>query len=170
MVASFSYFSHVGKCILGTLLFFELAINNNFRYINAVRVLYSSNIFDFDCMETLIGFSTTLVPARFDSIVSLQLDFRFPLSIHFREATPQNDLDRWERTWRIIGSMKSLQFLWVRIAWPKPEMSVREERRFMDALCQVGELKCFEVSLQPVIGTEFTRSAEQHWVVFRRTR
>jgi hypothetical protein len=26
------------------------------------------------------------------------------------------------------------------------------------------------VSLQPVIGTEFTRSAEQHWVVFRRTR
>ncbi len=169
-MASFSYFSHVGKCILGTLLFFELAINNNFRYINAVRVLYSSNIFDFDCMETLIGFSTTLVPVRFDSIVSLQLDFRFPLSIHFREATPQNDLDRWERTWRIIGSMKSLQFLWVRIAWPKPEMSVREERRFMDALCQVGELKCFEVSLQPVIGTEFTRSAEQHWVVFRRTR
>jgi hypothetical protein len=121
-------------------------------------------------METLICFSTAIVPARFDSIISLQLDFRFPLSLYFNEATPQNDLARWERTWRIIGSMKSLQFLWVRIAWPKQEMTVREERRFMEPLCQVGELKCFEVSLQPVMGTEFAKGKEEHWVVFRRRR
>jgi hypothetical protein len=140
------------------------------RYIDAVRVLYSTNIFDFDCMETLICFSTALIPARFDSIISLQLDFRFPSSIYFNEATPQNDSARWERTWRIIGSMKSLQFLWVRIAWPKKEMTVREERRFMEPLCQVGRLDRFEVSLQPVIGTEFERGKDEHWVVFRRMR
>jgi hypothetical protein len=143
-------------------------LNGTFSYSGAVKVLYSSNIFDFDSMETLITFSTAVVPARFDSIVSLQLDFRFPLSLYFHEATPQNDSARWERTWRIIGSMKSLQFLWVRVSWPKTEMTVRQERRFMEPLCQVGELKCFEVSLQPVIGTEFTKREEENWVVFRR--
>ena len=140
------------------------------RYIDASRVLYSSNIFDFDSMETLISFCNAIVPARFDSIISLQLDFRFPLSLYFHEATPQNDLARWERTWRIIGSMKSLQFLWVRIAWPKQEMTVREERRFIEPLSQVGELNRFEVSLPPVIGTEFTRGKDENWVVLRRKR
>ncbi len=133
-------------------------------------MLYSFNIFDFDCMETLISFSNAVVPARFDSIVSLQLDFRFSLSQYFSEATPQNDLARWERTWRIIGSMKSLQFLWVRIAWPKPEITVREERRFMEPLCQVGVLNCFEVSLPPVIGQEYARGKEENWVFLRRKR
>jgi hypothetical protein len=119
-------------------------------------------------METLISFSNAIVPARFDSIISLQLDFRFPLSLYFSEATPQTDSARWERTWRIIGSMNSLQLLWVRIAWPKRLMTVREERRFMEPLCQVGELKCFEVSLPPVIGQEFAGGKEENWVVLRR--
>ena len=70
-------------------------LNKHVRYIDAARVLYSSSIFDFDCMETLISFSNAIVPCRFDSIISLQLDFRFALSIYFSEATPQNDLARW---------------------------------------------------------------------------
>ena len=148
-----------------------LALTNLFlRYIDTATLLYSTNIFDFDSMETIIMFCNSVVPARFDSIVSLQLDFRFPSSPLFSEASPQSDLDRWMRTWRIIGSMKSLQFLWVRIAWPKQEMTVREERRYLEPLCQVGELKCFEVSLQPVIGTEFKRVKEENWVVLRRKR
>ena len=47
---------------------------------------------------------------------------------------------------------------------------MREERRYLEPLCQVGELKCFEVSLQPVIGTEFKRVKEENWVVLRRKR
>jgi len=121
-------------------------------------------------METLIAFSTAVVPTRFDSIVSLQLDFRFLLSLFFNEATPRNDFARWERTWRIIGSMKSLQFLWVRIAWPKEVIGLREERRYMEPLCQVGNLHRFEVSLPPVEGNPVAKGAEEHWVVFRRTR
>jgi hypothetical protein len=121
-------------------------------------------------METLTAFSTAVVPTRFDSIVSLQLDYRFLLSLFFNEAAPQNDFARWERTWRIIGSMKSLQFLWVRIAWPKEVMGLREERRYMEPLCQVGNLHCFEVSLPPVEGNQVAKGAEEHWVAFRRTR
>ncbi len=150
-------------------LFQKQLLKSVLRYIDAVKVLYSSNIFDFDSMETLIAFSTAVVPARFDSIVSLQIDFYFPLSLYFNEATPQNDLARWERTWRIIGSMKSLQFLWVRIAWPKQDIGVREERRLMEPLCQVGKLHCFEVSLPPT-ETEWAKGQEDHWVVFRRRR
>jgi hypothetical protein len=118
----------------------------------------------------LITFSTAIVPARFDSIISLQLDFRFPLSLYFQEATPSNDSARWERTWRIIGSMKSLQFLYVRIAWPKQETGPREETRFMEPLCQVGELNCFEVSLPPVFGMEWVKEDQEDWIAFRRTR
>lgn len=140
-------------------------------YIEAARVLYSSNIFNFDSMETLISFSTAVVPARFDSIISMQLDFRFPLSEYFQEATPSNDSARWERTWRIIGSMRSLEFLYVRIAWPKKEMiRPREEKRYMEPLCQVRELNCFEVSLPALDGMEWAKGEEAHWVSFRRMR
>lgn len=117
------------------------------RYIDAVQVLYTSNTFDFDCMESLISFSTSILPHRFDSIQNIRLDLRFDQSHFFCEGTPTTDYTRWERMWRIIGSMKSLQHLWCRIIWWRPDITGAEEARYMSEMLQVGRLKLFEVSL-----------------------
>ncbi|KAF8852622.1 hypothetical protein BDZ45DRAFT_694930 [Acephala macrosclerotiorum] len=116
-------------------------------YIDAVKVLYTSNTFDFDCMESLISFSTCILPHRFDSIQSLQLDLRFNYSHFFSEGTPTNDFSRWERMWRIVGSMKNLQRVWVRIIWWRTDLTGAEEARYLSELLQVGKLKVFEISL-----------------------
>jgi hypothetical protein len=102
-------------------------------------------------------------------ILGARTAMKLSAPLRFPEIYIADSLDR-ERTWRIIGSMKSLQFLWVRIAWPKQEITAREERRLMEPLCQVGELNCFEVSLPPVIGQEPPKGKEEHWVVLRRKR
>ncbi|CZR57230.1 uncharacterized protein PAC_07120 [Phialocephala subalpina] len=116
-------------------------------YIDAVQVLYISNTFDFDCMESLISFSTCILPHRFDSIQNLQLDLRFNYSHFFGEGTPTTDFLRWERMWRIIGSMKNLQYLRVRIIWWRTDLTGAEEARYLSELLQVGKLKVFEISL-----------------------
>lgn len=66
-------------------------------------------------METPIRLSTVVVPQRFDSIQRVSLDFRFASSSKFSQGTPSTDWARWERLWRVIGSMKGLQEVWVRI-------------------------------------------------------
>lgn len=118
-----------------------------YRYIGAVKVLYTSNTFDFDCMESLISFSTCILPHRFDSIQNIQLDLRFNYSHYFGEGTPTTDYTRWERMWRIIGSMKNLQHLRMRIVWWRPDLTGAEEARYLSELLQVGKLKTFEISL-----------------------
>ncbi|KUJ22029.1 uncharacterized protein LY89DRAFT_576892 [Mollisia scopiformis] len=116
-------------------------------YVDAINVLYTSNTFDFDCMESLISFSTCIVPHRFDCIQNVQLDLRFNYSHFFSEGTPSNDYSRWERMWRIIGSMKSLQHLWCRIVWWRTDLTGAEEARYLGELLQVGKLRVFEVTL-----------------------
>lgn len=98
-------------------------------------------------MESLISFSTSILPHRFDSIQNVQLELRFNYSHYFCEGTPSNDYTRWERMWRIIGSMKSLQHLWCRIVWWKPDLTGAEEARYLRELLSVGQLKVFEVNL-----------------------
>lgn len=110
-------------------------------------MLYISNTFDFDCMESLISFSTCILPHRFDSIQNLQLDLRFNYSHFFGEGTPTTDFSRWERMWRIIGSMKNLQYLRVGIIWWRTDLTGAEEARYLSELLQVGKLTVFEISL-----------------------
>ncbi|KAE8450933.1 hypothetical protein EG329_005373 [Mollisiaceae sp. DMI_Dod_QoI] len=116
-------------------------------YADAIEVLYTSNTFDFDCMEALISFSACVVPHRFDSIQNVQLDLQFNHSHYFGEGTPCNDYSRWERLWRIIGSMKHLQHLWVKISWWRTDLTGAEEARYLSEMLQVGKLKLFEVNL-----------------------
>lgn len=117
------------------------------RYIDAIQVLYTSNTFDFDCMESIISFSTCIIPHRFDSIKNIQLDLRFNYSHSFNEGTPSNDYARWERMWRIIGSMKNLQHLWCHITWWRTDLTGAEEARYLSELLQVGYLRVFEIRL-----------------------
>jgi hypothetical protein len=119
-------------------------------YAAAVEVLYSSNIFDFDSMESVVSLSCAVLPQRFDSIESIHMDFRFSLSCYFSESTPLNDGPRWLRTWAILGSIKSLQNLWVRITWPSLKISNALEQKILEPLWMVNRLRVYEVSLPPI--------------------
>ncbi len=149
----------VEKCTF--YLLFELQNAYFLRYVDAIEVLYGSNIFDFDSMESLISFSTAVIAKRFDSIKRLQLDFRFSMSVYFSESTAQNDPPRWERTWRIIGSMKALQDLWVWISWQRLDFGPVEEARLLSELDQVGQLRTFEVSLPSLKGRDVKIKQEE---------
>jgi hypothetical protein len=120
-------------------------------------------------MESLIFFSKAIPPRRFDSIQSLQLDFKFNLSLYFSESPAPNDWPRWERTWRIIASMKSLQHIWCRISWFKLDLYAVEEAKRLEPLSQMMGLKTFEVNLPRLKGKEVQRG-EHPFHVTRRTQ
>lgn len=122
------------------------------RYNEAISVLYSLNIFDFDSTETFLAFSCGILPQRFDSIRSIQLDFQFSVATRFGESHPEIDMPRWERTWRVIATMRDLQEVKVRIDWPRgvasgKEISPDKEVAFLEPLMLVKGLKVFEVLL-----------------------
>ncbi|EKD19834.1 uncharacterized protein L3040_002481 [Drepanopeziza brunnea f. sp. 'multigermtubi'] len=144
-------------------------------YSSAIHVLYKSNIFDFDSMESLLRLSTTILPQRFDSIQRLSLDFRFKASFRFGQGTPSTDWPRWERLWRVIGSMEGLQEVWVRIEWHKEDVGLVKERMWLDELSMVKRLKTFEVELpglkehEVLVDESFRRlHGEWEFVVRRR--
>jgi hypothetical protein len=148
-------------------------VAKSFRYTDAIGVLYTSNTFDFDSMESFISFSTAILPKRFDSIQYLQLEFRFSMSLYFSESTATNDPPRWERTWRIVGSMKSLQRLWVWISWHRFNFGPVGEGRLLEQLDQVRQLEIFEVSLPTLKekgprGRGVERVCEQLFEIHRR--
>ncbi|CAD6443992.1 fa631580-a2e0-4070-a688-9eee936aa09a-CDS [Sclerotinia trifoliorum] len=108
-------------------------------YSEAISLLYSANTFDFDSMESLISFSNEILPRRFDSITSVTLSFSFDTSALFNESS-SNNVPRWERTWMIIGSMKSLRNLQATIIWPRKIPAWSHEMRFLEPLKMVAGL------------------------------
>ncbi|KAJ8069195.1 hypothetical protein OCU04_002866 [Sclerotinia nivalis] len=118
-------------------------------YSETATVLYSTNTFDFDSMESLISFSNEILPRRFDSITSVTLSFSFDTSSLFNESSC-NNVPRWERTWMIIGSMKSLKNLQATIIWPRKIPAWSHELRLLQPLKMVGGLgeDGFEVRLR----------------------
>jgi hypothetical protein len=122
------------------------------RYDEAIQVLYSSNTFEFESLETFLAFSCAVIPRSFDTVRSLQLNFRFGLSAHFMESHPGNDMPRWERTWRVIATMKCLEEIKMRIIWARgqhtgEEIPPEKEVRFLEPLKLVRGLRIFEVTL-----------------------
>jgi hypothetical protein len=139
----------------------------DFRYVEATDAVYSSNTYDFDSMESLILFSAAILPQRFDSITSIQLDFRFNISLYFSEMTASNDLPRWERVWRIIASMPNLQNIKMRISWPR-ELYASGERKLLDPLWLIDNKQTFDVSLPPLKGNEVAVTDDWPFRVIRR--
>ena len=136
--------------------------------MDAIPLLYSSNVFDFDSMEGFISMSCALLPQRFDSIKSVQLDFRFSLSLYFSETTCFNDWPRWERTWRVLASMRSLQNVWLRISWPKEALYDTEEKRYLEPLWILTYMRIFEVSLPLLKDKEKAWDKETPFKIIRR--
>ncbi|TGO68339.1 hypothetical protein BOTNAR_0026g00260 [Botryotinia narcissicola] len=108
-------------------------------YSEAISLLYSTNTFNFDSMESFTSFSNEILPRRFDSITSVTLDFSFDTSSLYNESS-SNDVPRWERTWMIIGSMKSLKSLKATIIWPRKIPAWSHELRLLKPLNMVGIL------------------------------
>ncbi|ATZ52767.1 hypothetical protein BCIN_08g04050 [Botrytis cinerea B05.10] len=108
-------------------------------YSEAISLLYSANTFNFDSMEAFISFSNEILPHRFDSITSVTLDFSFDTSSLYNESS-SNDVPRWERTWMIIGSMKSLKSIKATIIWPRKIPAWSHELRLLEPLNMVGIL------------------------------
>ncbi|KAG4030899.1 hypothetical protein MFRU_010g00330 [Monilinia fructicola] len=126
-------------------------------YSEAIPLLYATNTFNFDSLESLISFSNEILPRRFDSIISLSLSLNFSTSHIFNESSC-NNLPRWERTWMIIGSMKSLKSLEATIIWPRKIPAWSHELRLLEPLKMVAWLgkEGFEVRLR-----ELSREAKQ---------
>lgn len=138
-------------------------------YVDAIDILYTSNIFDIDSLESMISLSCAILSQRFDSIQNLQLDLRFSLSLYFSESSPSSDYLRWSRVWAIIGSMKALQHLWIRISWPRPRYSAMEEKRMMEPLWMVPRLRTYLVSLPPAFEGKDVDWSDAPFEIIRRT-
>jgi hypothetical protein len=149
MAVLYSYYRHAGKRKHNSRAV-PLSHAHFKRYTEAVPILYTRNIFDFDSLESLIAFSCTILPKRLDSIRHLRFDLHFQFSLYFSENTPYSDWPRWERTWRIISTMTRLRDLRANITWSRPSLSPREERRLLDPLRQVNGLDVFEVTIPQV--------------------
>ncbi|PQE33540.1 ankyrin repeat protein [Rutstroemia sp. NJR-2017a WRK4] len=115
-------------------------------YTEAIPILYSTNTFDFDSMETVLSFSNLIPSHRFDTIQAISLNFQFRTSNQYNESS-SNNTPRWERTWMVIGSMKSLQELSAVIVWPRIMPSWQHELRLLEPLRMVTGLKMFDVQL-----------------------
>jgi len=119
-------------------------------------------------MESLVWHSTAILPKRFDAIHRLQLEFCFSTSSSYSESTAYSNFPRWERTWRVVGSIKSLQELWVWISWHRLNFGPVEEARLLEQLDQVRQLKTFEVSLPALRGKKVKTRYEQLFNITRR--
>ncbi|RAL68414.1 hypothetical protein DID88_007145 [Monilinia fructigena] len=58
-------------------------------YSEAIPLLYATNSFNFDSLESLISFSNEILPHRFDSIISLSLSLNFSTSHIFKRIVVQ---------------------------------------------------------------------------------
>lgn len=145
-----------------------LVCTDSCRYATAIKAMYGSNVLDFDSMESVVAFSTVILPQRFDAIQSLQLDFRFSLSAYACESTPSNDQARWVRTWQVIGSIKALKNLWVRISWSHNKMSAAQEKVILEPLWMASRLRTYEVSLPPAYAGKEVDWEDAPFTVTRR--
>jgi hypothetical protein len=103
-------------------------------------------------MEALIEFSSSIPSRRLDSISSVSLNFRFDFSSVFEESTAANDFPKWERIWRIMGSMGGLKTLKARIVWGLKPMTGMQEKRFLEPIMVVQGVDDFQISLKPLRG------------------
>lgn len=123
-------------------------------YSEAINILYSNNVFNFDSLESFVSFSCEILPQRLDNVRRIQLDFRFNLSVLYTECTPRTNWPRWERTWRIIASMVALQEVRMRFSWPEMTKFAREELRVLEPLQLVTGLKLFEVTMPSLLNVD----------------
>ncbi len=116
-------------------------------------MLYSQNIFFFDHLDTILNFSSTILPQRLNTIRSLRLRWCFKSSfgselgsiIPSLRLYPPHDEATWEKVWQIIAGMQGLQKLKVHI-WGGPNIvNPTIEAKIFEPLRAVQGTEIFEV-------------------------
>ncbi|KAF2002552.1 hypothetical protein P154DRAFT_574128 [Amniculicola lignicola CBS 123094] len=94
-------------------------------YSEAIPILYKTNTFSFNDLDSLRHFTATILPVRLSLIRSITLEWCMTWPIYDVIAQtlllsnpalyPPNDEATWEESWRIIATMPGLQKLRVRL-------------------------------------------------------
>ena len=143
-----NYFRYTGggKCsqTLG-IVALPLLLSCSQIYVEAIEILYKSNVFDFDDLDALIYFANCTIPlSRLQQI--RHLSFRLNRSRHSdlwnKGELIQSENFKWRHFWRLIATGMRLSTLKVRIMlpehfpdaevdadWVKPMLTVRGIRK-----------------------------------------
>ncbi|KAL5356473.1 hypothetical protein BJX96DRAFT_142862 [Aspergillus floccosus] len=84
-------------------------------YTEAVAVLYESNIFDFNHLDSLLYFRQSVLPQRLNQIRRLNLSWDIQWSLSSACAFPSHDLPTWYKVCDVLASFHGLQELRVHL-------------------------------------------------------
>jgi len=122
-------------------------------YSEAIKILYSKNIFHFYDPGDIRYFARAILPQRLGTIQSIIMDWEERFSIFNPENMDplQDDAEwyAWRDTWRIISSMQGLKEVRVRLKSHKFIVTKARRMKMCQPLLEVRGLQVFELILPP---------------------
>ncbi len=116
-------------------------------YSEAIDMLYSCNVFEFQDLETIFQLPRRILPHRLNLIASIQVDLSYMEALQFNQSCDHFPKE-WESCWRIIAELQGLRELRVDINMffelYKPHIPLKT---ILDPLRAVKGAKIFEVSI-----------------------
>ncbi|KAJ5569478.1 uncharacterized protein N7459_008908 [Penicillium hispanicum] len=135
-----------------------LALSRTCRrvYAETIHLLYSTNTFDFNHIDTILSLSETTLRPRLDSLRQIRLQFWFvqefpPLEQDTSSNTSTalrtaHDLEKWEETCTILTSLKGLAGLYLHLDGQAVNRAP-SLRRVFASLYPIRQPRIFEVSV-----------------------
>ncbi|MCJ1466987.1 hypothetical protein MMC07_005609 [Pseudocyphellaria aurata] len=115
-------------------------------YLEAINVLYTTNIFDIDHLQTLIYLSKSIPPQQFATISTLHVSW--PVTYHAASYHGQVDsMNDWERVCHVVATkMPGLRHFKVSLSHNAP-LSIREEsdQDWIKPLLEIRGLRTFNL-------------------------
>lgn len=129
-------------------------------YLEAINVLYTTNIFDIDHLQTLIYLSKSIPPQQFATISTLHVSW--PVTYHATSYHGQVDsMNDWERFCHVVATkMPGLRHFRVSLSHNAP-LSIHEEsdQDVIRPLLEIRGLRTFNLVTHNV---SFTRQNERN--------
>ena len=114
-------------------------------YIEAIDILYSCQIFDFQDMNTLFWFPSTILPKRLDAIRSLRLtvDRYTPKQLY----AGYSELNLYHPThpWQIIANLPQLKDLVITFNTPQETFTEQKKLVLLHPLMDIRQPENFEL-------------------------
>lgn len=141
-------------------------------YTEGIDLLYSLNTFDVMGPESLVSFSTIILPQRLNALGSLQLTWAFFKTqvTDSEKVLLQGDDALWKACWRVIASMEGLRDLrvWLSMS-PTNKLARHLETALLAPLAQVGTRRLFEIRVSWSL-TENRNVSEEVFANYRLVR
>jgi hypothetical protein len=120
-----------------------------YRYSEAVRVLYTKNIFHFYDPGDIRHFSRAILPQRLNDVQSIMMDWERTFSIFNPYNTiPKQDNEEWKawrETWAIVAKMGGLKEVRVFLKSHKFIVSKIRRIKMCQPMMEIKGLRVFEV-------------------------